>query len=84
MFNDVDKPWEGFAGRETGKSRNRSVANARDNISSPTREDRYKGLTPPISPAQVSDSGRGRGVTGGYAHVMHGHGRMTIDRGVTR
>ena len=60
MFNGVDKPWEGFAGRETGKSRNRSIANARDDVSSPTGEDRYKGLTPPISPAQVSDSGQDR------------------------
>lgn len=30
------------------------AANPRDDVSSPTREDRYKGLTPPISPAQVS------------------------------
>ena len=53
VFNDVDKPWETFAGRENGAPRSRGEpADLWDSNGSPT-DDPYRGLTPPISPAQV-------------------------------
>lgn len=57
ILHDADKPWETFAGRESGGLRGKGgaapvIAGLLDVPDSP-REDRYKGLTPPISPAQV-------------------------------
>lgn len=53
VLNDVDKPWEGYAGRESGAPRNKGEpADIWDRGGSPT-DDHYRGLTPPISPSQV-------------------------------
>lgn len=53
VFNDVDKPWESFAGRESGAPRSKGErADLWDSGDSPT-DDHYRGLTPPISPSQV-------------------------------
>lgn len=53
VFNDADKPWEPFAGRESGAPRNKGEpADLWDSGGSPA-DDPYRGLTPPISPAQV-------------------------------
>lgn len=75
MFNDAEKTWEAFPGRESGGSRNMSDSRGGGGNAAPAvdslwedgnslKDDRYKGLTPPISPAQV----RGRARLGLGAH----------------
>jgi len=68
VFNDVDKPWESLAGRESGAPRskggpNPATTNLWDRGDSPG-DDHYRGLTPPISPSQVSSETSGHGVRG--------------------
>lgn len=66
MLNDADKSWEAFGGKEGNETRNKSgAAPSTTNLwddASLASEDRYKGLTPPISPAQVGLGGRDRRV----------------------
>lgn len=53
VFNDVVKPWESFAGRESSAPRNNGEpTDPWDTAGSPA-DDHYRGLTPPISPSQV-------------------------------
>lgn len=61
VFNHVDKPWESFAGRENGGPRSKGEpTDVWDSGGSPT-DDPYRGLTPPISPAQVRGKADGKG-----------------------
>lgn len=64
MFNDDESSWEAFPEGDTGEPRNKggsrgSGAKAVPDADRPwddarlQNNDRYKGLTPPISPAQV-------------------------------
>ncbi|CAM9424747.1 unnamed protein product, partial [Ectocarpus fasciculatus] len=60
VFNEADRPWESFAGRESGAPRSKagpSPASAIlwDSGDSPA-DDHYRGLTPPISPAPGQQS----------------------------
>lgn len=64
VFNHVDKPWESFAGRESGGPRSKGEpTDVWDSGGSPT-DDPYRGLTPPISPAQVRGKADGKGERG--------------------
>ncbi|CBN76893.1 conserved unknown protein [Ectocarpus siliculosus] len=57
VFNEADRPWESFAGRESGAPRSKAGASPAsailwDSGDSPA-DDHYRGLTPPISPSPV-------------------------------